>query len=1070
MFSKIFIERPRFAMVISIIFVLTGVIALTQLPIAEYPEIAPPQISVSATYSGASASVVAETVAIPIEDELNGVDDLLYFSSTCDNMGNYSCSVTFKSGTDSDMAMVNVQNALKRAESKLPDEVKKVGVNVDKRTGDMLAVFVFMTDGTTYDVLNLNNYVNTVIKDPISRIDGVAAADVMSPQVLSMRIWLKPDRMANLGISTDEIIAAIRAQNVQAAAGTIGSEGSSKYIEYKLNVQGRLKTTEEFGEIVVRNDNGSLVKIKHIAEVKLGPQLNAGRAWYKTQKERMEELEEAKNNPDTIQPPNLSKGESVALAIYRSSDANALKTVEQVKAEIKRLAERFPAGVSYTTAYDPTEFIVISLKEIVTTLIVALLLVVVITWLFLQDWRATLIPSVAIPVSLMATFPVMLALGYSINVLTMFGLILVVGSLCDDAIVVVENCQALMQREKLSPKEAAIKSMQQITGAIIATTLVTVACYAPLAFYGGMVGTIYMQFAVTMCISLCFSTIVAMTLSPALCAILLRPPKEKPGVFFAPFNVVMDASRKVYLFGVKLLVRRAIVTLILFGIVLGGIWFMNKQILSSFLPTEDKGAILVNIDLPPGASLERTERSLMEFRDKVLEVDGVRNILVASGFSILSGRAENAGIAIVQLDHWDDRTAPDKHLGPMNMKIQEVAASIPEADIKCFTPPAIMGLGATGGASFMLSREGDVTPQELFVQAITMAGEISKDPRTLYAMTTYDANTPQLYLDIDPLKAHSKGLDSAMIYSSLQSQLASFYINDFNILGNSFYVKIQSEGEKRATLDDIRNIQIRNKNGDMVPLTSVGELKFMVGPRRIQRFNKLTSAEMNAQGKPGASTGDLIQITESVELPREYHIEWTGMSYQEKENEGQLGKLMLLAIVFAYLFLVAQYESWTIPVPVMMAVAFASLGALIGLYLTGETMSIYAQLGMVMLIGLTAKNAILMVEFSKQERENGVSVYEAAIRGGELRYRAVLMTAWSFLFGVFPLVIAEGAGAASRRAIGITTFSGMLLATVIGIVFTPALYAACQRFREFVKYRILKLKKPDYILKSEQDK
>jgi len=1030
-------------MVISIIFVLAGIMAVTKLPVAEYPEIAPPQISVSTTYPGASASVIADTVAIPIEDELNAVDDLLYFSSTCDNLGFYSCSVTFKSGTDSDMAMVNVQNALKRAEPKLPEDVKRIGVSVDKRTADMLAVFVFNTDKTNMSVIELNNYVNTTVKDPLTRIDGVAAVEVMSAQVYSMRVWLDPIRMAGLSVSTGEITAAIQSQNVQAAAGTIGSENSSDYLEYKLNVQGRLKSAEEFGNIVIRNDgNGNLIRLKDIARVELGSKDYAGKGWF--------------NN-----------GEAVGMMIYRSSDANALKTVEQVKATIEEMSKRFPQGVGYTTAYDPTEFIVISLEEIIITLVVALLLVVVITWVFLQDWRATLIPSVAIPVSLMATFPVMLALGYSINVLTMFGLILVVGSLCDDAIVVVENCQALMQREKLSAKDAALKSMQQITGAIIATTLVTVACYAPLAFYGGMVGTIYMQFAVTMCISLCFSTVVAMTLSPALCALLLRPPAEKPGVIYMPFNFVLDLSRSVYLFGVKLLVRRAILTLILFAAVLAGIWMMNKQILSSFLPTEDKGAILVNIDLPPGATLARTEQALFEFRDKVLEIDGVSSVLIGSGFSILSGRSENAGIAIIKLDHWDQRTTPDKSLSAMNMKIQQVASTVAAAQILCFTPPAIMGLGATGGATFMLAGEGDIQPQALFDQAMDTAGKISADPKTLYAITTYNASTPQLYLDIDRDKAETLGLTASNIYSSLQSQLASFYVNDFNILGNSFYVKIQADAENRSSIDDLKNIQIRNNSGEMVPLSSVGKLSFMVGPRRIQRFNKLTSAEMNVQAKPGVSTGDLIQIIEKIELPREYKVEWTGMSFQEKENEGQLGKLMMLAIIFAYLFLVAQYESWTIPIPVMMAVAFSSLGALIGLWLTGETMSIYAQLGMVMLIGLTAKNAILMVEFSKQERENGASIYEAAIRGGNLRYRAVLMTAWSFLFGVFPLVIASGAGAASRQAIGITTFSGMLLATVVGIVFTPALYAACQRFREFVKYRVLRLKMPEN-LKPQQ--
>ncbi len=1030
MFSKIFIDRPRFAMVISIVMVLAGILAVFNLPVAEYPEIAPPQIQVSTNYAGASAGVVAETVAIPIEDELNGVDDLLYFSSNSDNAGNYQCTVTFKSGTNSDMAMVNVQNALKRADAKLPEDVKRVGVNVDKRTGDMLAVFVFLTDQSKLSVLELNNYVNTTIKDPIARIDGVSAAEVMSPLVYSMRIWLDPIRMSGLGISTTDIANAVQTQNIQAAAGTIGSENSNKFLEYKLNVQGRLKTTEEFGDIVVRNDgNGNLLRLKDIATLELGSKSYMGRCWFNGR-------------------------EAVGMAIYRSSSANALNTVNQIKAKVEELKTRFPDGVFYEIAYDPTEFIVISLDEIITTLVVALLLVVLITWIFLQDWRATLVPAIAIPVSLMATFPFLLLFGYSINVLTMFGLILVVGSLCDDAIVVVENCQALMVREKLSPRDAALKSMQQITGAIIATTLVTVACYAPLAFYGGMVGNIYRQFAVTMCISLCFSTVVAMTLSPAMCALILRPPAATPSKFFLPVNFVLDASRSIYLFGVRLLVRRALVTLVIFGLVVFGIWLLNRNILSSFLPTEDKGAILCNIELPPGATLARTDRALNEFRDKVMKIDGVQNLLIASGFSILSGSAENCGIAIIKLTHWNERKSPDMQLDAIKLKVQDAVRAIASAQILCFTPPPIMGLGATGGATFMISGEGDIDPQQLSKLARKTAGELTADPLTLYAISTYNADTPQLYLDINRDKAETLGVTASRIYSTLQSKLASLYINDFNILGNSFYVKMQANAENRASLDDIRNIQVQNNHGNMVPLSSVGELRFVVGPRRIQRFNKLTSAEMNVQGAPGTSTGDLIQLIETTQLPRDYHVEWTGMSYQEKENQGQLGKLMALAVLFAYLFLVAQYESWSIPVPVMMAVAFASFGALVGIRWAGETMSIYAQLGMVMLIGLTAKNAILMVEFSKQEREQGVPIAEAAMNGANLRYRAVLMTAWSFLFGVFPLVIASGAGSASRRAIGITTFSGMLFATVIGIVFTPALYAACQRFREWGKQHI----------------
>ena len=964
MFSKIFIDRPRFAAVISLVLVLAGVLAILKLPIAEYPEIAPPQISVSTVYSGASAAVVADTVAIPIEDEINGVEDLLYFSSTCDNAGNYRCTITFKSGINSDIAMVNVQNAIKRAESKLPEDVKRVGLNVDKRTSDMLAVYAFMTDGSKLSTLELNNYVNTTVKDPLARIDGVSAAEVMSVLVYSMRIWLDPIRMAGLNISAAEIANAIKSQNIQAAAGTVGSERSNPYLEYKLNVQGRLKTPEEFAEIIIRNDGkGNLIRLKDIAEVELGAKTNAGTAWYNGR-------------------------ECVGLVVYRNSSANALNTVKLINQELERLKKRFPEGVSYQVAYDPTEFIRISMREVVETLLIALVLVVLITWIFLQDWRATLIPTIAIPVSLLATFPVMYFMGYSINVLTMFGLILVIGSLVDDAIVVVENCQALMEREKLSAYDAAVKSMRQITSAIIATTLVTVACYAPMAFYEGMVGNIYRQFAVTMCISLCFSTFVAMTLSPALCSLILRPVPEKRSRFYAPFNLVINTSRSLYMFGVKFLVRFAIITILLFAGVAWSIWSFQKQILSSFLPTEDKGAILCNIDLPPGATLARTEEALYQFREKVSKLPGVRAVMVCSGFSILSGLGENAGLAIVDLDHWDNRKAPELQLSRLVQTVQGLARQVPSAQIMCFTPPAIMGLGATGGVTFMIAGEGDVDPAELANVANGTAFQIMGDPKTQLAYSTYSANTPQIYLDIDRDKAETLGVSASRIYETLQSKLASLYVNDFNILGNTFYVKIQSNKENRATLDDIRNIQVQNSSGEMVPLSSLGEIRFMVGPRRIQRFNKQTAAELNVQAKPGASSADMMQTVDRIEaknLPRQYHVEYTGMSFQEKQNQGQLLRLMALAVLFAYLFLVAQYESWTIPIPVMLAVAFSSLGALIGLLIAHETLSIYAQLGMVMLIGLTAKNAILVVEFSKQERERGLSVRDAALNGANLQ-------------------------------------------------------------------------------------
>lgn len=1034
MFSKIFIERPRLALVISIVLVLCGIISLGKLPVEEYPDIAPPSLHVSATYTGASADVIAQTVAMPLEDQINGVDDILYYSSDSSNTGSYSCSVTFKSGTDTDIAMVNLQNAVKRAEPKLPDEVKKVGINVSKRGGDILCVFVFLTDGTTLDEMQLNNYVDANIKDAVARLEGVASAEVMSLQEYAMRIWLDPMRMAGLSVSTNDITSAIASQNVQAAAGSIGSENSNQYVSYKLNVQGRLTTAEEFENIIIRHDNdGSVIRLRDVARVEIGSSSYGYKSMYNGQ--------------------NV-----VALAVYRTSEANAIATVNSVKAEIEKWQDRFPEGVSYTVAYDPTEFINVTLKEIVVTLVVALLLVVLITWLFLQDWRATLIPSVAIPVALMATFPVMLALGYSINVLTMFGLILVIGSLCDDAIVVVENCQALMEREGLAPKEAALKSMRQITGAIIATTLVTVACYAPLAFYGGMVGTIYMQFAVTMCISLCFSTFVAMTLSPALCAMLLRKPDGKVPFFFRPFNAVLDGSRKVYSFFVHILVRQGIITLILTCAVGFLVYWLFDKTPSSFLPDEDKGVVMCNIELPSGASVSRTNAVLDQLSEAVDDIPGVRSVMLVSGFSLMSGAGENVALAIIALEHWDDRNTPETQIDAIIGEVMARTASIGDAKITCFKPPAIMGLGMSGGASYYICGIGEVAPEKLDEVIKTSSFGLMSDPCVLYAMSPYSANTPQLFLDIDREKAEVLGVPVGSIFGSLQSKLASFYINDVTLFGKNYKVQIQSTADFRSTIEDIGEIMVQNDRGEMVPLSAFGKLEYTVGPRQISRFNKMTAASVNAQAKPGYLSADLYKAIENQPLPEGYHIEWTGLSYQEKQNEGQIVGLMALALLFAYLFLVGQYESWTIPVPVMIAVAFAVLGALLGIWYMGESLSIYAQLGMVMLIGLSAKNAILMVEFSKQERESGKSIYEAAMSGANLRYRAVLMTAWSFLFGVFPLVIATGAGSGSRQAIGITTFSGMLVATLIGIVFTPALYAVFQRIREFVKKNILHVK------------
>lgn len=969
--------------------------------------------------------MVAQTVAMPLENEINGVEDLLYFSSTSSNSGSYSCSVTFRSGTDSDIALVNLQNAVKRAEAQLPSEVTKVGITVEKRGNDILAMLAFQTDGTSLSLNELVNYVNNNVKDALARLEGVSSSDMMSQQEYAMRIWMDPLRMSGLGISSSEIRSAVEAQNVQAAAGTLGAEGSNRYVSYKLNVQGRLKTAEEFGEIVVRSDadSGRIVRLRDVATVELGSSSYSGRSTFNGK-------------------------ESVGLSLYRSPDANALATMNRIKAELATWEQRFPPGVSYSIAYDPTKFIVASMREMVSTLVVALILVVLVTWLFIQDWRATLIPAVAIPVSLVGTFSVMYALGYSINTLTMFGLILVIGSLVDDAIVVVENTQGIMEREGLPAREAAIKSMGQITGAVIATTLVTVACYAPLAFYGGMVGAIYRQFAVSMCVALCLSTVVALTLSPALCALVLRRSGGQCAPIFLPVNRFLDALRGRYLGLTGRLVRRGGLTLGILGGTFLGVWLLYGHIPPSFLPMEDKGVIFCNVELPGDAVQERTDAVLATVRERLAAIPGIHSAMQVSGMSMLSGSGENAAMCIVELDPWEERSAPPTRLSAIMGQIQARTHDIAAASIVAFTPPAIMGLGATGGASFDICGIGDIDASALATVTDAFVRDLSARPETMFAMTAYDAATPQLRLRLDREKAELLGVQAGTVFSTLQDVLASYYINDFTLSGNNFEVKLQAGADSRSSLHHVEELLIPNSNGDMVPLSALGTLQYEVGPRQITRFNKMVAAEINAQSAPGVSSGDLYTAIEGTKLPAGYHIEWTGLSYQEKQNTGQIVFLMGLALLFAYLFLVAQYESWTIPVPVMLTVSFAVLGALLGLTVCGESMSIYAQLGLVMLIGLAAKNAILMVEFSKQEREGGKGIEEAALSGANLRFRAVMMTAWSFLFGVLPLVFADGAGAASRQAIGITTFAGMLAATCVGIVFTPALYAVFQRLRE----------------------
>lgn len=1086
MFSEFFIHRPKFAFVISIVMMLAGLICLSLMPVSEYPEVSPPTISVRMTYAGASAEELAQVVAAPVEEQLIGMDDLEYFYSSCANNGSYSLTLIFASGTNDDMAMVNVSNAIKAVESKLPAEIKQTGYNVRKRSGDMLCFVNFSCDENKMSILELSNWVRMNVKDRVCQVDGISSADIIPSRNYAMRVWMNTTRMSALNITPADIKTAINEQNIQAAAGSVGSEDEESYATFKVTATGRLKTVEEFGNIIVKRGlDGHVTMLKDVATIELGAERNSGYS-------------------------RVNGKDSVGMIVFRNNDANAVATVGALQDCMKEIEKNFPDGMDWRMGYDPTQAISATMEEIAITLALALFLVILVTYLFLQDWRATLIPSLAIPVSLLGAFMIMYPLGYTINVLTMFGLILVIGSLVDDAIVVVENVMRIIQEEKLSPKEATIKSMKQITGAVIATTLVTLAVYVPIAFYGGMVGVIYTQFSVTMCVALCISTINALTLSPALCALILRPAEAKKSrldVLFVPFNWVMEKSRAIYLKGASVLVNNAWLTVLLVLLTIGGnyvyfagapAWWNDifrsapsavagkpgaaqqdkgpdylsliapKMINSSFIPTEDKGSLFVMVNMEGTATAkQRTDKVMRQIEEKVKNIPGIDMVTTQSGYSFASGSGESNGMMIVLLKPWSERTTPELSNTAIAAAINKACADIPQASIMAVTPPAIQGLGITGGISLVLTVSGDdATPLLLgnMVKEIQSRLQARTDLVTM-VRSEYNAENPQVFLEVNREKAQSLNVPVNTIFSTLQSVMASSYVNDFTLNGFNFKVMIQGNTRDRRTADDILNQMVRNTKGEMVPLSALCTLSYRMGPAYYERFNQYMSANITVQSKAGVGSGQVMKYIEDTiaqindeerKAGRDliWGAEWKDLSYQERKNEGKLAPLIAMAVIFAYLFLVAQYESWTTPVPVMLSVTVATMGALMGAQLFGLSMSIYVQLGILMLIGLAAKNAILMVEFSKEDHETGTRIQTAAINGARQRFRAVLMTAISFLFGVFPMVVATGSGAASRVEIGVTTFFGMLLATVFGIFMVPPLYSIFARMRDWTAARL----------------
>ena len=1026
--SQVFIEHPRAAWVVSILIALCGGICLSRMPVAEYPNITPVTITVSCTYTGAGTKDLSDSVATILEDEINGVEDIWYYKSNCSNKGLYNCYCTFRPGTPSNVALMNVQNAVKRAEPKLPTEVTQNGITVKKRPEDRMVMYCFLTDGREMDIMELSNFVEKQVADAIARLDGVGQVET-SGRTYSMRIWLDPIRLAGLNIQISEIKSAIESQNIQAAAGTVGGEYANKYLTFKLNVRGRLKTKEEFENIVIRSnpETGAQVLVKDVARVELGCKGYTIRS-------------------------RFNEHPVVYLEVYKSPDANSVETAARVKAEVDKWIGRMPAGVQGVLADDSTAFTLVFLKETFKTLVIALILVILITYLFLQDWRATFVPAIAIPISLLGAFAFLYPMGYTLNVLTMFGLILVIGSLVDDAIVVVENCQALMIREGLSPKEAASKSMGQITGAIIATTLVTVACYLPLAFYSGMTGMMYVQFAVTMCIALFLSTVVALVLSPVLCAYMLRPPKARRFDLFRPFNATLDASRGIYLVFVRFFVRRAFLTVFVLVAVAAVLWWISGRVPTTFLPKEDRGYISWYARLAEGQSLDRTIEVTDALHDIVTTIPGIQSMSSRCGSNGMWGSGENLCGGLIRLDHWDDRgTDPELQIDFIMNRLRAETAKIPSAEFFFSQPAAIKGLGGSAGVGFNFCSITGCEPEELLVAVEDFLQALRENPKVHSAVHGFTCATPQLELKLDRKKAEMLGLTPKVVFSTLQNKLASFYVNDFNLKGGVYQVKLQNDPDFRGGVADIEAIRIPTPTGESIPLSSIGRLEYVGGTRETMSYNKMLAAWFDVNPEPGVSSSELMNLVETMPKPKGFDIEWGPVQLQEKENEGRLFWLMALAMLFAYLFLVAQYESWTIPTSVMLSVVFALTGAYLALWLTDTQSSVYAQLGCVMLIGLAAKNAILMVEFSKQDHEAGRKINVAAMNGANLRYRAVLMTAWSFIIGVLPLVFAHSAGAGAMRAIGICTMGGMLAATFVGIVFVPALYALFQRLRERVK-------------------
>lgn len=1035
--GNLFIKRPKLAIVISLAIMLAGMLMITALPLEEYPSITPPQVVVTATYAGASSDVVEDTIAAPVEAQLNGVEDMIYMSSTSQN-GQYQLTLYFEIGSDPDMAVVNVQNQLQLVTPRLPEEVRRYGLSVKKSTGGPGLMMISISSPTnTYDSLYIANYASIFIKDELARIKGVGKVQVFGSKDYSMRIWLDAAKMANLGVSVSEVNSAIQKQNTQVPAGDLGVEPmkNKQMIKLTMRTKGRLKDVSEFENIIVRSKtDGSQIKLKDIARVELGAE---SYSYFS----------------------RIGGKDTAMISVSQLPEANAIDLSNKIRAKMEELSKSFPQGIEYKIQRDETEFVRESIKEVINAIALAIVLVGIVTYMFLGSGRAALVPFCAIPVSLIGVFIFMNILGFSINLLILFALVLAVGLVVDDAIVVLENTQRHIQEGK-NPVDATEVTMKEVFGAVLATSLVLMAVFVPVSFMAGITGQMFRQFALCIASSIGLSTLVALTLAPALCAMILKSGEEKADFeFIQKFDDWFNNVRDKYLDGVKVFIDSPKITISLFAGIIIFTSVMFYLIPKGFLPTEDKGAIFSQIQLPDGSSASRTEMVAAEVEKRILNIDGVDTTITLVGYS-----GENTALIVAQLKNWSERKSKDQSMQSILTKIKKEFANYPSATVASFSPPSISGLGMFGGFEYQLLDKGDRTPQELYQEAQKIIGEANKNPAFQMVYTSFTADLPQLLIKVDEDKALAQGVDISEIYSALSGYFGKSYVNDFNKYGRVYRVYLQADDEFREKPSDINKIYVKNKLGTMVPLSSVVTISNIVGPYSLTRFNMYPAITINGQARNGVSSGQAMSAMENLSatvLPKDMGYAWSGSSLQEKESSGQIGPILAMSLVFIYLFLVGLYESWMLPIAVLLISPVALVGALFFQYVAGYSLDLYSQIGLVMLIGLSTKQAILIIEFAKDAHQSGMSIKDAAMQAAKLRFRAVMMTNIAFILGLLPLVFAKGAGAASRNSVGMTVFGGMMAVAFIGTFLVPAFFVMVENLKIYIGQKAKTFKKKD---------